>query len=103
MASLKSRVKIDRPERYAKQLASHFQKAGTSVWDERSKTGWSCFENSDRNMQGKVDYWADESFLYLHVQANNLDNAQKISEIVSTHLLRFANKQSLEFNWVTNN
>jgi hypothetical protein len=84
----------ERPERYAKQLASHWAKRGEVVEDQGATT--LTFENGQvvvmRPAEGRLD-------LEVSVPAGAELDVDRWAEVVATHLQRFGQRDELQVTW----
>ena len=92
MISRIANVRIDRPERYGKQLASHLGNKAPSI---ETADGWQLtFESGVATIEPR------QELLVLTVTAETESDNERIQFILSKHLIKFATNQGdLEFNW----
>ncbi len=92
MNSKRGRMKTDRPERYAKQLASHWAKRGPASEEHgatvmRWETGQVI---SLRPVEGALD---------VEVSVPEDGDLDRFAQVVAEHLQRFGNREELEVVW----
>ncbi|WP_377271375.1 DUF2218 domain-containing protein [Peterkaempfera sp. SMS 1(5)a] len=92
MPRSQARVATDRPNRYAKQLASHLGRRIDAVWDEESGTGTLAFG------AGRGTLTAEPGALLLAVEGQAADLAT-LEDVVGRHLVRFGAKDELVVEW----
>ena len=85
-------MKTDRPERYAKQLASHWAKRGPASEENgatvlRWETGQVI---SLRSVEGALD---------VEVSVPEDGDLDRFAQVVAEHLQRFGNREELEVVW----
>ena len=90
--SKRGRMKTDRPERYAKQLASHWAKRGPASEEHgatvmRWETGQVI---SLRPVEGALD---------VEVSVPEGGDLDRFAQVVAEHLQRFGNREELEVVW----
>ncbi len=92
METLHGTMATDRPERYAKQLLSHWSTRGP-VSEEHGVT---------------VQHWDDGRMIRLEPMGSTLDvevsvpegdDVRRFAEVVARHLERFGAKDELEVDW----
>ncbi len=85
-------VITDRPERYAKQLASHLGRRHGGERSSQTNTGWIDFG------PGRATISADGDQLQLAITAP-CDHLSRLEEVVATHLVRFGERDELSVEW----
>ncbi|MEU6357142.1 DUF2218 domain-containing protein [Streptomyces sp. NPDC047072] len=93
MPRSEARVTTDRPQRYAKQLASHLGRRSETSWDEESGTGSLLFQNG-----GKGTLTATEGALLLTLEAE-AEHLDLLEGVIGSHLVRFGTKDELVVEW----
>lgn len=84
-------VDIERPERWAKQLVSHF---GSKLPVDTHETGSVIhFDGADVTVSVSDDH------LNFAVGAVNADALARIEDVVARHLRRFARRDELPVDW----
>jgi hypothetical protein len=91
-----ARVATDRPQRYAKQLASHLSRRSQTSWDEESGEGTITFSD------GKGTMTAAEGALLLTVDADD-EHLEIFEGVIGRHLVRFGTKDELVVQWQRDN
>src|SRR5215213_8017170 len=94
MRTKRGTMPTDRPERYAKQLASHWAKRGKQVEDGTSTT--LHFDSGQ-----VVVLRPEEGRLELEVSvpdAGDLD-VDRFAQVVAEHLQRFGQRDELQITW----
>lgn len=89
-----ARVTTDRPQRYAKQLASHLGRRSQSSWDEEAGTGEVVFADGF----GKGTLTAEPGTLVLTVEGE-ADSLDRLEDVFGRHLVRFGTKDELVVAW----
>ncbi|MGW3289974.1 DUF2218 domain-containing protein [Streptomyces sp. NPDC001002] len=92
MPQSEARVATDRPQRYAKQLASHLGRRSETSWDEEKGEGRIVFQN------GTGSLTAVEGALLLAVETD-ADHLDLLEDVVGRHLVRFGTKDELVVEW----
>ncbi|MFF7159893.1 DUF2218 domain-containing protein [Streptomyces sp. NPDC008086] len=85
-------VATDRPQRYAKQLASHLGRRSETSWDEATGEGTIVFQG------GTGTLTAAEGALLLSVEAD-AERLALFEDVVGRHLVRFGAKDELVVEW----
>lgn len=85
-------VQIERPERYAKQLASHM---GHKVPSEPIENGWKLTFGI-----GEATLVPNQTQLVMTARAENLEDLKMIQGALDKHLLKFTTKlPPIEITW----
>jgi uncharacterized protein len=88
----KARVETDRPERYRKQLASHF---GNKVEVEESPDGtvltW--------GFGGTTTLTVEPGALVMLAAADDTETLDRVKDVTGRHLERFGEKDGLVVTW----
>jgi hypothetical protein len=92
MARSHARVATDRPNRYAKQLASHFGRKIETHWDEETGQGSLSFGFGTAAMTATPD-------ALLLVVEGDADDLERLEGVVGRHLVRFGAKDELVAEW----
>jgi hypothetical protein len=92
MARSHARVATARPNRYAKQLASHFSRKLETHWDEETGQGSLSFSAGTATMTAAPDA------LLLVVEGDEAD-LDRLEDVVGRHLVRFGTKDELVTEW----
>jgi hypothetical protein len=92
MPRSEARVVTDRPERYAKQLASHLGRRSQTSWDEETGEGRLLFQN------GTGALTAVDGALLLSVESE-AEHLDLLEDVVGRHLVRFGTKDELVVEW----
>lgn len=93
-----ARVRLDRPARYGKLLASHFEQLIDATWDSETAKGTFTFPADDRDCGGRgaatCDVIATEGVLMLSVEGveSSVDAAERD---LATCLLHLAEDQDV--------
>jgi hypothetical protein len=94
MRTKRGTMPTDRPERYAKQLASHWAKRGEVVEDDSSTT--LTFETGQvvvmRPTDGRLD-------LEVSVPEDGDLTVDRWAQVVADHLQRFGQRDELDVTW----
>ena len=85
-------VSIERPARWAKQLASHL---GHKITINATDDGYH-YETS----AAQADVIVGEDSLAFNCSADSVEALEGIQNVLQKHLVRFAADLSPEFNWV---
>jgi uncharacterized protein len=87
-----ARVATDRPDRYRKQLASHFSR-GIEVREETDATVlvWGPGRTTTLTSTGDA--------LIMVAQANDAAGLAQVQDVTGSHLIRFGQKDNLVVNW----
>ncbi|SEC83291.1 hypothetical protein SAMN05216489_01747 [Streptomyces sp. 3213] len=96
MSRSEARVVTDRPQRYAKQLASHLGRRSETSWDEEAGEGRLVFQD------GTGSLTATEGALLLAVEAEP-EFLDRLEDVVGRHLVRFGTKDELVVEWRRDN
>ena len=92
-------VKTARPERYAKQLASHFSRKVEATWDDTTREGAITFRAQDGAGEStRCSLAAGEGVLHLRIDGT-ADAVERIERVVGTHLVRFGARDGLAVQW----
>lgn len=93
-------VDTDRPERYAKQLVSHF---GRKIPTAEVAHGHRLTFNRDGNFSGYADILVEPidgvENLKLVIYAADAEKREKLAGVVGRHLERFGERDQLEVHW----
>lgn len=94
MHSLNSRADVvtERPERWAKQLASHF---GTKIEVVSADSGHTLAFGA-----GQGEILPGDGVLVLHAHADDEAGLETVQRVLGGHLERFAAKDGLTVTWV---
>ncbi|WP_329335280.1 DUF2218 domain-containing protein [Streptomyces sp. NBC_01352] len=92
MPRSEARVVTDRPQRYAKQLASHLGRRSRTSWDEETGEGRLVFQN------GTGALTAVDGALLLSVESE-AEHLDLLEDVVGRHLVRFGTKDELVVEW----
>lgn len=85
-------IAVERPQRYAKQLASHM---GNKLQVEQIEGSWKLIFDI-----GEATLVSTDTNLIMTTTAENLDNLQKIQYALVKHLIKFTAKLGeLEISW----
>ena len=91
MPSASALVNTERPERYLKQLVSHFgAKINTELDGDR---GSLTFDFGSCALQARQDGLA------LQATAESADDLERLTDVVARHLIRFGSKDELIVDW----
>ncbi|WP_327399742.1 DUF2218 domain-containing protein [Streptomyces sp. NBC_01288] len=96
MSRSEARVATDRPQRYAKQLASHLGRRSETSWDEETGVGRLVFQD------GTGSLTATDGALLLAVEAEP-EFLDRLEDVVGRHLVRFGTKDELVVEWRRDN
>lgn len=92
-------VNTARPERYGKQLASHFSRKVEAEWDEVASEGVISFPAQEgAGEQTRCSLAAGEGVLHMRV-TGTADAVERIERVVGTHLVRFGTRDALVVQW----
>lgn len=89
-------VDIERPGRWAKQLASHLGRKLTVTETDRGP------QLSMQREEGSATCLFDtteEARLGLHVESDSEEAAERLAHVVGSHLERFAEKEEVQVSW----
>ena len=89
--SAEALVRTPVPGRYLQQLCKHFQHKRPVAFDERS--GRIAFSAGDCRLE------AGEGVLKLTVTAPDGAGLAQVQDVVARHLVRFAFREDLQFEW----
>lgn len=91
---LKAQATVETPKasRYLKALCNHFNRKVTAQYNDTE--GKVQFGFADCQMT------ASDDTLDISIQADNEDNFNRAKYVVSDHLVRFGNNETLEVVWV---
>jgi hypothetical protein len=92
MPRSEARVLTDRPQRYAKQLASHLGRRVQTDWSEEAGQGHLVFPF------GTGTLIAEEGALLLSVEGD-AEHLEQLEDVVGRHLVRFGTKDELLVTW----
>lgn len=89
-------VDIERPGRWAKQLASHLgRKLAVTETDRGPQL---TMEHEGERATCLLDT-TEETRLGLHVEATSEEAAEQLAGVVGSHLERFAEKEGVQVSW----
>ncbi len=97
-------VATDRPDRYAKQLVSHFsRKCALEEVEGGTRVTFTPPEGEGPGFSGTVlvvrNDEADPGALVLIAQSENQEGLERAEHVLGGHLVRFGEKDGLEVNW----
>ena len=92
MLKAQAQVKTEKASRYLKALCNHFNRKVTAEYNDTQ--GSVQFGFADCVMV------ATEDALGIRIQADNAENFERVKYVVSDHLVRFGNNESLDVTWV---
>lgn len=96
MQTSQANVKTARPERYGKQLASHFSRKVEASWDEDASEGAITFPAPEDAGEGTTcSLAAGEEVLHMRIDGT----ADAVERVVGTHLVRFGARDGLAVQW----
>lgn len=99
MQTSQANVKTTRPERYAKQLTSHFSRKVEASWDDAAGEGVILFPaREDAGEPTRCELSAGEGALHLRIDGT-VDAVERIERVVGTHLVRFGARDGLAVQW----
>ncbi|MFM2321133.1 MAG: hypothetical protein RL612_280 [Actinomycetota bacterium] len=93
MPQSSAKLVIDRPERYAKQLASHIGHKAESVSETDGITTITF------GFGGTGTIAVDSESVLLTGDAGNQEDLEKIQNILGKHLLKFAKLEDQQLDW----
>ena len=86
-----ARVATDRPERYGKQLASHFgNRIEVVAGPDETVLNWGF---------GTTTLTVEEGALVMRATADDAETLQRVQEVTGRHLERFGQKDGLVVTW----
>jgi len=88
-----ARVSTDRPQRYAKQLASHLGRRIETSWSEEEGVGRLAFSDG---ATGTMTAAPDALLLEVEGPAEEIE---RLEDVVGRHLVRFGSKDELVVTW----
>lgn len=92
-------VKTARPERYAKQLASHISRKVEASWDDTAREGAIVFRAQDGAGEStRCSLAAVEGELHMRIDGT-ADAVERVERVVGTHLVRFGARDGLAVQW----
>jgi hypothetical protein len=83
----------ERPERYAKQLFSHWARRG----EQTDEGGASTFRFTESG--NAVTLRPQEGLLHVQIDVPEGNDADRFAQVVADHLQRFGQKDELEVAW----
>lgn len=86
-------VSTDRPQRYIKQLVSHF---GAKVDSELTDDGGSL-----RFPFGTSVLTATDAGIEIRAEADSAEDLERLQDVVARHLVRFGSKDELAVDWAS--
>lgn len=99
MQTSQANVKTARPERYGKQLASHFSRKVEASWDEDASEGAITFPAPEDAGEGTTcSLAAGEEVLHMRIDGT-ADAVERFERVVGTHLVRFGARDGLAVQW----
>ena len=99
MEMSQANVQTSRPERYAKQLASHFSRKVEATWDDTTREGAITFPAQEGAGEGtRCSLAAGEGGLHMRIDGT-ADAVERIERVVGTHLVRFGARDGLAVQW----
>ncbi len=93
MPQSSAKLVIDRPERYAKQLASHIGHKAQSISEADGITSITF------GFGGTGTIAVDSESVLLTGDAGNQEDLEKIQNILGKHLLKFAKLEDQQLDW----
>ncbi len=94
MAESSAKLIIDRPERYAKQLASHIGHKAQSIEEVDGKT----IISFGFGATGTIS--ATSEAVLLTADADNAEALEKAQDVLGRHLLKFAKLEDQTLDWL---
>ncbi|QFG70181.1 DUF2218 domain-containing protein [Ornithinimicrobium pratense] len=98
MQSRTAHVATEAPARYAKQLGSHLGRKMTLTETDRGPHLTMSFEGLEATCL--MDTTAADT-LGLHVEATSEEGADRMAQVVGSHLERFGAKDGLQVTWTS--
>lgn len=99
MQTSQANVKTARPERYGKQLASHFSRKVEASWDDTAREGAITFPAPEGAGEGTTcSLAAGEEVLHMRIDGT-ADAVERFERVVGTHLVRFGARDGLVVQW----
>ena len=92
LASTRSTVLTNRPERYGKQLVAHLGRRNGGQWSPEKGSGWIDLGT------GQVTVTSKGGELHLHI-VSRADNLPQLEGVVAHHLARFGDPDELTVTW----
>lgn len=89
-----ARVATARPERFGKQLASHFSRKIEARWED----GRGQITFPEESGWGQVEMIAGDGVLLLQLEAKE-ERLDRLEEIIGSHLVRFGARDELIVEW----
>lgn len=99
MQTSQANVNTARPERYGKQLASHFSRKVEAAWDDAAREGEIKFPaQEDAGECTTCSLAAGEGVLHMRIDGT-ADAVERFERVVGTHLVRFGARDGLVVQW----
>ena len=99
MQTSQANVNTARPERYGKQLASHFSRKVEAAWDDAAREGAIKFPAPEGAGEGtRCSLAAGEGVLHMRIDGT-ADTVERVERVVGTHLVRFGALDGLVVQW----
>ncbi|GAB4582154.1 MAG: hypothetical protein Fur0022_49110 [Anaerolineales bacterium] len=89
---VRASIPTQKASRYLKALCNHFDRKATAHYDD--------FKGHVQFPFGECELLADDNALHLTVIAESETMLERTKYVVADHLVRFANKETLQVNWI---
>lgn len=90
------------PERYGKQLASHFSRKVEAEWSDADREGASNFQAHDGIGGARCTLSAGEGVLHMRIGGTS-DAVERFEPVVGSRLVRFGARDGLVVQWQRDN
>lgn len=98
MRTSTANVTTTRPERYGKQLASHFSRKVETEWRDADREGVINFPARDGTEGARCTLSAGEGVLRMRIDGTSLA-VERFERVVGSHLVRFGVRDGLVVQW----
>lgn len=95
-------VTTTRPERYGKQLASHFRRKVEAEWSDVDREGAINFPAHDGIEGARCTLTAVEGVLRMRIDGTS-HAVERFERVVGSHLVRFGARDGLVVQWQRDN
>lgn len=102
MQTSQASVTTTRPERYGKQLASHFSRKVEAEWNDADREGAINFQAHDGIEGARCTLSAGEGVLHMRIDGTS-DAVERFERVVGSHLVRFGARDGLVVQWQRDN
>ena len=102
MQTSQATVTTTRPERYGKQLASHFSRKVEAEWSDADREGAINFQAHDGIEGARCTLTAVVGVLRMRIDGTS-HAVERFERVVGSHLARFGARDGLEVQWQRDN